>query len=90
MRDVIIPTDATARFNTAVDAVVDAGRGVVLLALLGRPPCPLSRCQRMDITILSVAQAATVDMRAVLPCSGKIPPPQTPVMLAGGRPIPTR
>ena len=27
MRDVIIPTDATARFNTAVDAVVDAGRG---------------------------------------------------------------
>ena len=27
MRDVIIPTDATARFNTAVDAVVEAGRG---------------------------------------------------------------
>lgn len=27
MRDVIIPTDATARFNTAVDAVVDAGKG---------------------------------------------------------------
>ena len=27
MRDVIISTDATARFNTAVDAVVDAGRG---------------------------------------------------------------
>lgn len=27
MRDVIIPTDATARFNTAVDEVVDAGRG---------------------------------------------------------------
>ena len=27
MRDVIIPTNATARFNTAVDAVVDAGRG---------------------------------------------------------------
>ena len=27
MRDVIIPTDATARFNAAVDAVVDAGKG---------------------------------------------------------------
>ena len=27
MRDVIIPTDATARFNTAVDAVVDAEKG---------------------------------------------------------------
>lgn len=67
-----------------------AGWGVVLLALLGKPPCPLSRCQRMDIIILSVAQAATVDMQAVHPCSGKIPPPQTPVMLAGGRPIPTR
>lgn len=26
MRDVIISTDATARFNTAVDAVLDAGR----------------------------------------------------------------
>ena len=67
-----------------------AGGVWVLLALSGRPPCPSSKCQRMDITILSVAQAATVDMRAVLPCSGKIPPPQTPVMLAGGRPIPTR
>ena len=67
-----------------------AGWGVVLLALSGRPPCPLSRCQRMDIIILSVAQAATVDMQAVHPCSGKIPPPQTPVMLAGGGPILTR
>ena len=67
-----------------------AGGVWVLLALLGRPPCPLSRCQRMDIIILSVAQAATVDMQAVHPCSGKIPPPQTPVMLAGGRPILTR
>ena len=67
-----------------------AGWGVVLLALSGKPPCPLSRCQRMDIIILSVAQAATVDMQAVHPCSGKIPPPQTPVMLAGGRPILTR
>lgn len=27
MRDVIIPTEATTRFNEAVDAVVDAGRG---------------------------------------------------------------
>ena len=27
MREVIIPTDATARFNTAVDAVVDADKG---------------------------------------------------------------
>ena len=67
-----------------------AGGVWVLLALSGKPPCPLSRCQRMDIIILSVAQAATVDMQAVHPCSGKIPPPQTPVMLAGGRPILTR
>lgn len=27
MRDVIIPTEATTRFNEAVDAVIDAGRG---------------------------------------------------------------
>ena len=67
-----------------------AGGVWVLLALSARRRCPLSRCQRMDIIILSVAQAATVDMQAVHPCSGKIPPPQTPVMLAGGRPIPTR
>ena len=42
----------------------------------------MSRCQRMAIVILSAHQAATADMQAAPPCSGRILPQQTPVILA--------
>ena len=77
------------KLHNSLRLFVFLGKMSVLLALSAKRPCPPNKCQRMDIVILSVAQAATVDTQAVHPCSGKIPPPQTPVMLVGGRPIPT-
>ena len=59
-------------------------------ALSARRHCPLSRCQRMAIVILSAHQAATADMQAAPPCSGRILPQQTPVMLAALNPTRTR
>ena len=66
------------------------GHGRVFPALSARRHCPLSRCQRMAIVILSAHQAATADMQAAPPCSGRILPQQTPVMLAALNPTRTR